>query len=493
MKNITKIKRLQQIGSIMVLAVRSKNGNPHSQYVMYDKLLSMGGLYIKFVQLLLIRLSENRKNLSLEFSFLLKKTYDSAPFEPIDIKNLLKIELGKNYGRIESVTPQPVAAGSFGQVYMAKLKGGETVAIKALRPTVLQNIHFDMKLLSFVARIVSIGHKGGYDIPEIFDKFKNTTLKELDYPLEAHYANELYERYKGHHSVIIPKTYADLCSKHLITQEFIGGIMLTDVMAKKELGHDAEEYTQQTIGSSLSYQMIAIGELMLESMFIDGSAHGDPHPGNIKLLPNNKVALLDFGISAQVPSDKQAFFKLVKQYQKIYAGNFDLEGYTWAIINLFVKDLSTAVRSLDRYNHGKMQQQLFSAISDAASSIFSSSFQDIDSLLHNNKFMRVFSTVINEDNRFGFNLEIEQPEFMRATLMYIELIGSLGIKNEVLNVVYTNVVNKLEKTEMASNKNYVNPEDAVSIIAEWLENVAARDIYLYHMLSRKISMRSLRV
>jgi predicted unusual protein kinase regulating ubiquinone biosynthesis (AarF/ABC1/UbiB family) len=490
---MSKIKRIGQIVSVAILAIRNKNSDPAKQYELYEKLLSMGGLYIKFVQLLIVRMTEERKELALGFSFLLKKTYDSSPYEPIDIEMLLRQELGDKLKDVRSIALEPFAAGSFGQVYKATLKNGEAVAIKALRPSVLENIHFDIKLLGFIARIVNMGHKGSYDIIDIFSKFRVTTLKELDYPREAHYASELYDMYKDHPTVIIPKTYHDLCSKHLITQEYIEGIMLTDVLAQKELGADAEEYTQRTIGSSLSYQMIAIGQLMLESMFLEGTAHGDPHPGNIKLLPHNQVALLDFGISATAPSDKQAFFKLVKQYQKIYAGNFDIEGYTWAIVNLFVRDLSMAVRTLDMYNNGRIQQQLFTAITESASSIFKNSFDDIENLLHNNKFMRVFSSVINENNRFGFNIEIEQPEFLRATFMYIDLIGALDIKNEVLNTVYTNVVNKLENTDMVSRKNHVSPEDAVSIIAEWLEGVAAKDIYLYQRLSSRISMRSLGV
>ncbi|HEX5797295.1 MAG TPA: AarF/ABC1/UbiB kinase family protein [Candidatus Saccharimonadales bacterium] len=490
---MNKIKRISQITAVLLLALRKNKAGSDAQYELYEKLLSMGGLYIKFVQLLLVRLSEDREYMDIEFSFLLKKTYDSSPYEPIDIARLLRQELGEGIEQIKSVERDPFAAGSFGQVYKATLKNGETVAIKALRPSVLRDIDFDIKLLGFLVRIVNVGHKGGFDILDVFRKFKSTTLKELDYEREVHYAVELYDRYKNHPTVVIPKTYQELCTKHLITQEYISGVMLTDVLAQKEFGHSPEEYTKQVLGSSLSYQMTAIGQVMLESMFTEGTAHGDPHPGNIKLLPDNRVALLDFGISATAPSDKQAFFKLVQQYQKIYSGNFDIEGYTWAIVNLFVRDLSMAVRSLDMYNHGRIQKQLFTAITESASSIFKNSFSDVENMLHSNKFLRVFSSVINENNRFGFNLEIEQPEFLRATFMYIDLVGSLGIKQNVLNEVYTSVVNKLEHTEMASRKNYVTPEDAVSIIAEWLEKVAAKDIYLYQMLSSKISMRSLSV
>jgi predicted unusual protein kinase regulating ubiquinone biosynthesis (AarF/ABC1/UbiB family) len=488
-----KLAKIREISELTAIAVRSRGDDPAKQYQLFEKLLSMGGLYVKFVQILLLKLNSDRQNMATEYSFLLKKTYDSTPFEPIDIIALLKSELGENYRLIESIDTEPCAAGSFGQVYKAKLTSGKTVAIKALRPSVVKNIHFDMKLLGTIAKLTSAGYSGAYDIASIFKKFKHATLKELNYPQEAYYADAVYQKHKSHHSVIVPKTHMKLCSEHLITQEYIGGISLVDVMAQKELGVDPVEYTKETIGSSLTYQMTAIGQLMLESMLLEGSAHGDPHPGNIKLLPNNKVALLDFGICAEAPSDRQAFFTLIKQYQKIFTGNFDLQGYTWAIIDLFVRDLTSAVRSLDMYNHGKISQQFFDAIADAAGSFYKSSEKDIDQLLRGDKFAKIFNNVINKNNRFGFNIEIEQPEFMRATLMYIALVASLGIKHEVLSVVYTNVVNELSETEFVTNQSRTNPDEAVAIIAEWLENVASKDIYLYQMLSSKISTRALNV
>lgn len=490
MKNLAKIR---EIIELVAVAMRSRGDDPANQYRLFEKLLSMGGLYVKFVQILLLKINSDRQNMATEFSFLLKKTYDSTPFEPIDIVALLKSELGENYRLIDTISPEPVAAGSFGQVYKAKLKSGETVAIKALRPSVVENINFDMRVLGIIAKMTSIGYSGAYDIAMIFKKFKHATLKELNYPQEAYYADAVYQKYKNHHSVIIPKTHIKLCSEHLITQQYIGGISLVDVLAQKELGADPVKYTKDTIGSSLTYQMTAVGQLMLESMLIDGSAHGDPHPGNIKLLPDNKVALLDFGICAQAPSDRHAFFALIKQYQKIFTGKFDLQGYTWAIIDLFVRDLTSAVRSLDMYSHGKVSQQFFDAITDAAGSFYKSSAKDIDQLLRGDKFAKIFNNVINENNRFGFNIEIEQPEFMRATLTYIALVASLGIKHEVLSVVYTNVVNELSETEFATDYARTNPDEAVAVIAQWLENVASKDIYLYHMLSSKISTKALNV
>jgi serine/threonine protein kinase len=487
-----KPERLKRIIGIGLTAARTRDPRER-QYEVFDQLLSMGGLYVKFVQLLLLKAGNDRQNIDVDHSLLLKKTYDSTPYDDLVVADVLRQELGDNINYIAEVSLLPVAAGSFGQVYKAKLTNGQIVAIKVLRPSVLADINFDMRLLKLAARFLNSRQGDDIDLRQVFDKFESVTRRELDYRREADYANHLHEKYANHPNIVIPMTYRHLSTRHIITQDFIEGLPLTDVFVQKDMGVEPKAYVARTLGSDLTRQMIAVGQTMLESMLMDGTAHGDPHPGNIMLLPGDKVALLDFGICAQAPRDKQAFFNLVKQYQKIYDDNFDLEGYTWAMLNLFVSDLTTAIRSIDMYNHGKFSDQVFVAVNDAIASIYNSSTQDMEQLLSSRNFVRIFNSVINEGNRFGLKINVEQPEFLRATLLFISVTSSLGLKREVLAPVYTNVVNNLSGVAFPQLSRHTTPDKAATVVAEWLEKIASKDIYLYQLLSSKINSGGLHV
>lgn len=485
--------RLKRVVLVLLRARVSRRPASQTQYDLFESFLELGGVYIKFVQILLIRMNEDRSNLSREYTFLLKKTYDQAPFEYIDITKVLHAELGQNARHIQSVTPHPVAAGSFGQLYQGRLASGETVAIKVLRPSVVATINFDLAILKFVVRLIPRSKRSAIDLKDMFAKFEETTLGELNYQVEASYASELYERYIQNAKLVIPKTFAALSSRHIITQEFITGLPLTDVVSAKDAGIDPSQYVQQHIGSSLQAQMITAGQAMLESFLIHGSGHGDPHPGNIMLLPDNKIAFLDFGIAALAPKDKQAFFAVVKEYEKIYSGNFNVRTYTYALFDLAVQDLANAIRSLDVYTNNDLKDRIWQAIAGSTEQTYQASTFDVDQLLYNQKFLKIFNTIINEDNRFGLNIKIEEPAFFRATLMYISLVQSLGIKQEVLQSVYTNVVTLYENHDFEPAPRFINPLQAVTVIAEWLDRMASNDIYLYQQMTRKINLKELHV
>lgn len=489
---MVKLKRLKMIADLGIVAAGAKNSTER-RYELFEKLISMGGLYVKFAQLLLLKAGGDRPDSTYQYRTLLKKAYDTAPYEPIDIHDVLQRELGISSNLLSEVSQAPVAAGSFGQVYRGKLHDGRAVAIKVLRPSVQSDLNFDMRTLKFVSRIISRRLGDDVDIRQVFDKFESVTRQEVNYEMEAGYALEMHQRYLNHPAIVIPMTYSQLSSKRIITQDYIEGLPLTDVFVQKEAGINPEAYVYQTTGSDLNNQMITVGQNMLESMLLQGTAHGDPHPGNIKLLPGDKIALLDFGICAQAPRDKQAFFALVKEYKKIYDDQFDIQSYTWAIVNLFVSDLMSAIRTLDIYNHGQFSKQVFDAVNDAIASIYASSGQDIGQLLNSRNFVRIFGSVINQGNRFGLKIEVEQPEFLRATTMFISVVEALGLKKSVLAVVYTNVVDNLDGTDFPQNFSYTSPEIAMTTIAEWLEKIASKDIYLYMLLSKKINSGGLRV
>lgn len=448
-------------------------------YVM-GQMISLGGVYIKFIQLVALKYpklisSNDRAHL----------IYDKVNNEKISVNKLVLGELGNKAREIYHLESEPFAAGSFAQVYRAYLVNGDRVVLKVLRPSIVKNINSDLRFLKYISKLLAKFNKTAYDLENIFKEFARITKSELNYTREAKYAEEFYEKYKTHRYLVIPKTYKELCSKHIIIQEYIDGISATEVLTS---GVDPVEYVRHKTGSDLSKQLIIFGEETLVAMLEGECAHGDPHPGNIFFLRDNKIALIDFGIKTRSPSDKKAFFDLIKEYQKIYNGSFDFENYTMALMGLFVSDLRSAIYALDRYNDGLVSDNILGAIRSAALSIYKGSMQDVALLLEKSKYSTIFNSVINEDNRFGFSIKLEEPEFIRATHMYISLTESFGLKREVFSEVYTNVVKRFENKELQTNQKRLSPEIATQYIADWLDDVATKDVFLFNMLASRIKI-----
>jgi predicted unusual protein kinase regulating ubiquinone biosynthesis (AarF/ABC1/UbiB family) len=486
------LRRAQQLTRVGLITL-SGGSSADKQRRIIEQLVSMGSVYVKFAQLLLLKL--NSASGGQDYSFLLKKTYDATPTEPLEIRQLLLSELGAQANQLNNVNPVPIASGSFGQVYSAQLaQDGTAVIIKAMKPSVLKGIRLDLMLLKLFITVMNIGYDGKLDLRQLFSEFKTVVLRELDYESEVFYASSLHAKYRHHPSLVIPKTHESLCSQHLIVQDYVQGLPLTDVLVARHAGYDASIYTQQQLGSSLSYQMSVIGQEMLSSLLEGSLTHGDPHPGNIILLPNNQVALIDFGICTTGPANKHAFFKLVQEYEKIYTKDeFNVTNFTHIGLELFVSDLTNAMRSLDLYTNGETSKKILAGITHGVESIYSSSLHDIDSLIENKKFMQIFNTVINENNRFGLQITIDHPEFIRATLLYISLMESLAIKQDVLRTVYGNVVTAFQGCTLPNTTQTTAPERAITVLAEWLEQIARRDAFLYMLVSKKLDKEALYV
>ena len=457
-----------------------------------ERVLDLGGVYVKFLQVLAVR---NINVLSLDNNGIesINQVYDQVAVEHINVHQLLIRELGSKIDTIAKLELQPFAAGSFGQVYRAELNTGETVVIKVIRPSLIKTIRFDLRLLGSLVTLASWFNSSAYDVRKLFGQFAEVTKREIDYRLEAEYGSILYKKYQHHAHIVIPKTYTELSNRHVIVQQKIDGLAVTELITLKQQGVDPLAYVAEHLGSDLNTQLMYLGQDQLASMLVDGHAHGDPHPGNIILLPENKLALIDFGIRSRVPKDRKAFFGLVKEYQKIYAGRFDFENYTLSMMNLFVSELYDAVRAFDMYSGGVASRRLVEAIKSAVGDLYRGADKDISQLISQHKYLLIFSSVINQDNRFGLKFETKEPEFLRATIMYMNLVESLVDKEYVMNQVYTSVVESFRTYEFPTIARHTSPEQALEVVSGWLDTIASRDIYLFTMLTSRMNRRLLGV
>jgi predicted unusual protein kinase regulating ubiquinone biosynthesis (AarF/ABC1/UbiB family) len=340
--------RLVRITKIVSLLVRityyQLAGNRQQLgQTLYAGFNELGGLYVKFLQILLLRSDFFEHWQGIEHL----KVYEDVATEKLDIATLLKKELGDSAGEVRLDGAEPFAAGSFGQVYKATLPDGSKVIVKALRPTLMRYLKFDLRLISIAVRFLNWLKPGAMlDLKMLFLEFRSTTLGETDYRREAAFGASLHERYTDHPHLVIPRTYTHLCTRHLLVQEYVGGISAAQLLDLARQGHDPAEFVRTALGSDLQTQLKTLGfEILYEAM--DGhSIHADPHPGNIKLLDKNRVSLIDFGISGAPPADKAATLNLIREYRKIYADEFDVRNFSLSLMRFFAADLVAAIEGL---------------------------------------------------------------------------------------------------------------------------------------------------
>ncbi|KHO03981.1 2-polyprenylphenol 6-hydroxylase [Rickettsia felis] len=184
---------------------------------------------------------------------------------------------------------RPVAAASISQVHKAQLATGEYVAVKILRPGIHKKYNRDIKLLYFLAKIVSKFSKAKRLKPiKVVDKFHETMRFELDLRLEAAASSELMDNMRNDINVINPKIYWDLTSENILTTEWLEGTSIYDTSLLKEMGLEPAKIAQN------------FAVMFFNQAYRDGFFHADLHAGNILVNKQGKIILLDFGIMGRL-------------------------------------------------------------------------------------------------------------------------------------------------------------------------------------------------
>jgi len=196
-----------------------------------------------------------------------------------------------NFGKTPEVmfadfSKEPLATASIGQVHTAKLPTGEKVAIKIQRPHIKDVVDTDLDILFHFARLIEEKTKWGktYRILEIIEDFSMSLLNELDYLMEGRNAERISKQFTEDSTIHIPRIYWNFTSRKILTMEMIEGIKVTHVDQLDEDGYDRQVIAER------------IAHALFTQVLDHGFFHGDPHPGNIYILPHNVVSFLDFGL-----------------------------------------------------------------------------------------------------------------------------------------------------------------------------------------------------
>jgi len=208
----------------------------------------------------------------------------------------------------DNIITEPFAAASIAQVHLAQLKTGEKVILKIRRPDIEKKIEADLRLLRRIADIAesSTPELRRFRPNEIVRQFTLSLRRELDLEGECRHAERIAENLSEFPDIIIPKVYWQWTTTRLNVQQFIEGTRGSDLQAIEDAGISRVHIANTG------------ARAVMHMVLIDGFFHADPHPGNIICLPDDKLALIDFGMVGRVSVTRrdelvQLLFSLIKK------------------------------------------------------------------------------------------------------------------------------------------------------------------------------------
>ncbi|MDJ0538449.1 MAG: AarF/ABC1/UbiB kinase family protein, partial [Microcystis sp. M53603_WE2] len=288
-----------------------KTENPQipTPEVLKKILVELGPFYVKLGQLL-----STRPDL-LPANYIEALTALQAQVPPVawtDIEIVITEQLAKPIEEVfKYINPQPIAAGSIGQIHRATLLSGEEVAIKVLRPGIEKIVAQDSALIKVIADLVALTEFGqSYDVVDLAEEFIKAVNAELDFTQEGHYTDQLrynltQSRWSEPKQLVIPKIYWHLTNSRLLVLEWLEGKQILEADVSRPA-------TEQAISQRKTEITRILFRSFFQQIYIDGFFHADPHPGNIFYLDDGRVALIDCGMVGRLdPQTQQILTELL--------------------------------------------------------------------------------------------------------------------------------------------------------------------------------------
>jgi predicted unusual protein kinase regulating ubiquinone biosynthesis (AarF/ABC1/UbiB family) len=259
-----------------------------------DDLERLGPAYIKLGQLL----STRSDLLPPEYLDALARLQDRVePFSFSDVEQIVQQELGVRLSKgFSSFDPTPIAAASLGQVHRATLRDGRAVAVKVQRPEAREHVASDLAAFADVAEFLDRHTSAGRiaSFSEIVEEFRRTILEELDYRREAQNLTTLRANLASFPRIVVPAPIADYSSGRVLTMEYVAGTKITELHPVVRVDLNPHGLVEDLFHA------------YLRQIVIDGFFHADPHPGNVLITDDGRLALIDLGMVSRLSAARQA-------------------------------------------------------------------------------------------------------------------------------------------------------------------------------------------
>lgn len=213
------------------------------------------------------------------------------PFGFDEVEKIVSSELGvrmsKAFSDFEMV---PMASASLGQVHLAHLRDGRAVAVKVQRPAIREAMVEDLEALEEIAAFLDEHTEFGkrYEFRLMLEQFRKSLLRELDYRQEASNLSTFREQLRNFERILVPAPIADYCTSRVLTMEYVPGVKITEMSPLVRMKFD---------GAALAEELF---RAYLDQILVHGFFHADPHPGNVFLTEDYRIALLDLGMVGRV-------------------------------------------------------------------------------------------------------------------------------------------------------------------------------------------------
>ena len=352
---------------------------------------SLGPIFTKFGQLL----STRTDVLDFETAKQLESLTDNCkPFEVSKFKEIVESELGDSITNIfHSFDESPLAAASLAQVHSAKLKNGDEVVIKVLRPGIEKRVKKNLRLLKSAAKIFSYLYKDSYRLKpnEVIKDYEATILKELDLKLEASNTNLTRKNFIDSDELYIPEVYWDLTTSRVMVLEKIDGIPCTDIKEIEKHGIDKKILAETGV------------MIFLNQIFRDNFFHADMHPGNIfvsKKNPENPGYIaIDCAITGSLSNDER--YTLARMLQSVLKQNYK------SLANLFITS--------EWVNPDTNNIELENTLRACCEPIFEKPLSEIE-------FGKLLLYLFQSTRQYGLSLQTSLV-LLQKTLIHIEGMG----------------------------------------------------------------------
>ena len=338
---VNKARLPKRIKILFLLTVFLKTPEKARAVRLREFLEELGPIFVKFGQLL----STRPDLIPPDFAKELLLLQDSVPpFCSKEFKNILESSLGSSVEDIfKSYESEPMASASIAQVHAAKLKNGQDIVIKVVRPGIEGVIKKDLKLLYAIASLIE---RFGEDTKrlhpiEVVKEYENTIMGELDLKAEGANASVLKSNFEESDLLYIPRIYWEFSSKNVLVMDRIVGIPVTDVKKLKSLNVDFKLLAERGV------------EIFFTQVLHHNFFHADMHPGNIFVDASNPRSPtyigIDCAIIGSLSNEDQYYIarNLLAIFQRDYQLVAELHIQSgWVPKNTSVLALTGAVRTV---------------------------------------------------------------------------------------------------------------------------------------------------